>query len=311
MIQSRFQQTLRRSFSIAGRGYWSGRNVCLTFLPSSVDSGVQFQRVDLPNQPIISALASNCRETALRTRLLGSHDGNEFVVDMIEHIMSALSGMHIDNCIVQCDAEEMPGLDGSSLALARSIQATGIRVQESRQHVLKITEPIFVGNEDQWVEARPRAGFVDTFEYHCDFGNDFPVASAVVAMTHRPADYFAHVAPARTFILETTANELQQQGLARHVTHQDLLVLTDQGPINNTFRFPDECARHKLLDLIGDIALSGVGLQGDIVAHKSGHALNGRLALKIQALAIKQLVPQRSRVITPQTLSQQPYREVA
>jgi UDP-3-O-[3-hydroxymyristoyl] N-acetylglucosamine deacetylase len=285
MQSHRLQQTLAGSFHVAGYGYWSGIPVTVTLSPAAVNTGICFRRSDLLGCPSIQATAEHRHETQLRTRLTSS----ECSFDMIEHIMSALHAAQVDNCIVDCSAQEMPGLDGSSLRFALGIDQVGVVSQSATVADVRITSPIRIGTDEQWIMALPH---VDqdldsglTCEYRLDFGPQsvIPKGDYCIAVNHTA--YMQEVAPARTFITHHEAEILQSQGLAKHVTHRDLLVFGSQGPVGNTLRFADECARHKLLDLIGDLALSGVQIHGRVIACRSGHVLNGRMALELRKLA--------------------------
>lgn len=285
MQSHRLQQTLAGSFHVAGYGYWSGIPVTVTLNPAAANTGICFRRSDLLGLPSIQATAEHRYETQLRTRLTSS----ECSFDMIEHIMSALHASQVDNCIVDCSAQEMPGLDGSSLRFALGIDQVGVVSQSATVADVRITTPIRIGTDEQWIMALPHfdqdldSGL--TCEYRLDFGPQsvIPKGDYCIAVNHTA--YMQEVAPARTFITHHEAEILQSQGLAKHVTHRDLLVFGSQGPVGNTLRFTDECARHKLLDLIGDLALSGVQIHGRVIACRSGHVLNGRMALELRKLA--------------------------
>ena len=274
MRVSRFQHTLRHKCHVSGRGYWTGCPVSLVFHPAEPNTGIVFRRVDLPGEPTIQALACNRTETALRTRLRQ----NNAVVDMVEHVMAALYGMQIDNCIVDVNTSEMPGLDGSAYVYAAAIQQAGVEVQPAPREMHVIEHPLRIGDDQQWITAMPSAFPSLTIEYRLDYGDKSPIGAATVTAELDPDTFFESISPARTFILESEASSLQAKGLARHVTYRDLLVFGDRGSIDNTLRFSDECARHKLLDLIGDLALSGKDIAGRITACRSGHILNGRMA---------------------------------
>jgi len=214
---------------------------------------------------------------------------NDWSVDMVEHIMSALHAAQIDNCIVDCSAQEMPGLDGSSLRYALGIDQVGRVGQGSVATTVQITTPIRIGSDEQWVMALPHEDSETDSGLSCEYRMDFGPQSAIPRGDYKTSlsldSYLNEIAPARTFITHHEAEILQSQGLAKHVTHRDLLVFGPNGPVGNTLRFADECVRHKLLDLIGDLALSGVQIEGRIIACRSGHSLNGRMAMELRAMA--------------------------
>lgn len=277
MRVSRFQHTIGHPCHVSGRGYWTGCPVSVVFQPAEPSTGIVFRRVDLPHKPLIPAVASNRTETALRTRL--KHEGA--MVDMVEHVMAALYGLEIDNCIIDVDAPEMPGLDGSAHAFALALHQAGIEVQPAKRMMNVVDRPIRIGDHHQWIMAMPSPYPSLSLEYRLDFGPESPIGAATIATELDPETFLTNFAPARTFILQSEAQQLQSQGLARHVTYRDLLVFGDRGPIDNSLRFSDECARHKLLDLIGDLALCGMDIAGRVIACRSGHVLNGRMAAEL------------------------------
>ena len=290
MQQIRFQQTIEHMAHVSGRGYWSGRPITLTFLPGVPNSGIVFRRVDLPGRPEIQSIASNRRDTSLRTTLVK----DTFHVEMVEHVTAALYAMDIDNCIVECDGPEMPGLDGSALAFAVALEIAGMRKQHATAQEIELTMPLRVGNASQWIMAIPSSDPGLTIQYQLDYGPNNPIPASTTTYTLDRETFARSIAPARTFLSESEARGLQSQGVASHVTFRDLVVFGPNGPIDNSPRFDDECSRHKLLDLIGDLSLCGLRVQGKIIAHRSGHILNGTLAEAVQELR-KTQVPVRNK----------------
>lgn len=275
-----YQQTISHIARVSGRGYWSGQPVSLTFRPAAPDTGIVFRRIDLPGKPVLRAIATHRVDTPLRTRLVsGSAE-----VEMVEHVMAALYGMHIDNCMVESDACEMPGLDGSAGAITLALDQAGVSRQAVPAKVLVLEDALQIGDPRCGVIARPSNDSGLTLAYHLDYGPASPIPSSTSMAKLTPTEFLHHIAPARTFLTESDAKELQRMGVAQHVTHRDLLVFGPNGPIDNSLHFPDECSRHKLLDLIGDLALCGVRVLGTIIAHRSGHNLNGRMAMELMAL---------------------------
>jgi UDP-3-O-[3-hydroxymyristoyl] N-acetylglucosamine deacetylase len=296
MRAERNQTTIAAPCTVSGRGYWTGEANSLTFLPAPADSGVRFVRIDLPGHPSVSAVAENRASMPLRTRL---HRGRA-EVDMVEHVMAALHGLQIDNALVHCTACEMPAMDGSSFAFALALQAVGRVEQPVARPTLTLDQTIRVGDDRQWIvaEALPRslpwsglAAFPAQrleLEYRLDFGPASPIAKGNHAIHLQPKVFFETICAARTFIDSKTAQMLQAQGMARHVTEQDLIVFDEHGPVNNQLRYSDECVRHKLLDLVGDLALTGIDVVGRITAHRGGHQLNGEMAAALRELYTKQ-----------------------
>ena len=242
------------------------------FRPAPPDSGIVFVRSDLSPAVRIPADVSHRVEVPRRTVL--SHGGGS--VEMVEHILAALSGLCIDNCEVWVDTAEMPGLDGSSLAFVEAIQRAGAVEQPAMRPVLFVEDTTRVGDEQCWVEARPSqiGGF--SLKVRIDYGRG-PIGRQSVHFVVNPGSFTRELAPARTFLTKAEADWLRKQGLGTRATTNDLLVFDEEGPIDNSLRYSDECARHKALDLIGDLALSGCDLVGHFVAYCSGHRLNAEL----------------------------------
>jgi len=277
----RNQQTIAGPAEVRGVGYWSGRDVCVQFRPAPADTGVVFVRADLPDCPRIPALIAYRADIPRRTALCCGEAG----VGMIEHIMAALAGMQIDNCEVWVDQPEMPGCDGSALPFVEALEAAGVVRQARPRRVLEVQELVRLGDRRAWIEARPSSSGRTTIRYELDYGTDNPIGRQTLEITPSPELFRHTLAPSRTFMLEAEARALLAQGLGARATCRDLLVFGPQGPIDNELRFPDECVRHKLVDLIGDLALAGCDLVGHITAYRSGHRLNAEL---VQALVAQQ-----------------------
>jgi len=265
---------------VSGRGYWSGKLNTLTFHPAPSGTGIQFRRGDIEAARPVQAVTANCIGMPLRTRLT---DGfSDF--DMIEHVMSALAGLQIDNAIVECTESEMPGFDGSSYPIALALHQAGIQPQLEKKVAFHPSESIQIGDSQQFVRLEPPAADQAAslvVEYQLDYGVDSPIGIHTFIGECTPASYLHSIAPARTFITEQDAQRLQANGMATHVTERDLIVFGSDGPILNELRFEDECARHKALDLIGDLALTGADLVGRLIARRSGHQMNGEMATLI------------------------------
>ena len=268
--------------SVSGFGYWNNKDVSVTFHPAEARSGITFVRTDLDTPVRIKADVDYRIESPRRTVL--NHNGTN--VEMIEHIMSALAGLQIDNCEVHCDGPEMPGCDGSSLPFAEALKSVGIQQQDALRPCLVVTENTRINDDDDgWIEARP-LGKKDKpgmhLQYRLDYGINHIIGRQSFRCTLGPELYLEQIAPSRTYLLKEEADWMRDQGLGLRATYKDLLVFADpEGVIDNELRFEDECVRHKVLDMIGDLALSGFDLIGNFVAYRSGHRLNAMLVKAI------------------------------
>jgi UDP-3-O-acyl N-acetylglucosamine deacetylase len=268
----RNERTISSPAVVDGFGYWTGRDVRVEFRPAAPGSGLVFVRSDLAPPARIVALVENRVEVPRRTVLRRGTAS----VEMVEHILAALAGMQIDNCEIWVNQAEMPGLDGSSLKFVEALDAAGIVVQPALRGQLIIREITRLGDDDCWIEARPSRAAELTIRFRVDYGNS-GIGKQTVQLPICPNTFRRDLAPARTFMLKEEADWLLKQGLGRRATLADLLVFDDAGPIDNTLRFRDECARHKVLDLVGDLALCGCDVIGQIAAHRSGHRLNAEM----------------------------------
>ncbi|MGI9473838.1 MAG: UDP-3-O-acyl-N-acetylglucosamine deacetylase [Rubripirellula sp.] len=285
MNPSRNEHTIAASCEIRGRGYWSGQEVRVLVHPAPLGTGVQLVRDDLPSRPQCDASVSHRNDASLRTNLICG----EAKFQMVEHLMAALSALEIDNCICEINAEELPALDGSSLAFVQQLANAGLIVQAAPRRQLVIHDRYRIGTLDGWVEAAPSRAGESYFEYQLSFDDQTPIAPQAFGIELTPDRFIREVAPARTFVTAAQAEQIRASGVASHVTNQDLLVISDEGPVDNEFRFENECARHKTLDLIGDLALAGVELIGRFTSFRGGHNLNGQVAKQLAELANREL----------------------
>lgn len=282
----RHQNTIAEPVTVEGFGYWSGLDVRVEFRPAAPDSGIVFVRADLERRRYIAAVVHNRLEIPRRTTLCAG----DVTVDMVEHVMASLAGLQVDNCEVWVDRAEMPGLDGSSRPFVDALLSAGIVPQSASRRTLVITDTIRVGDDECWVEACPSDDEGLSLRYLLDYGGEGPIGRQSLDITLSPRNFRRELAPARTFILHHEAEWLREQGLGERVTCSDLLVFNDTGPVGNCLRFPDECVRHKTMDLVGDLALAGCDLRGRIVAYRSGHRLNAEL---VRTLLQQAVVAQR------------------
>src|SRR4051812_2933018 len=270
----RHQRTLAGTAEVHGVGMVTGKKVRLRFRPATPDSGVAFLRTDLPGAAPIPAGVESVTGTARRTTL--GQSPNQ--VTLVEHVLAALAGMRVDNCRVEIDGPEPPGLDGSSEGYADTLVATGTVPQAARRPRLRLTEPVTVARDGAVLSIYPREGEDLLVSYLLDYGPRSPIAPQSLTQLINPDRFRQELARCRTYVLEHEALELQKQGVGRHLKPSEVLVFGPKGLIDNRLRFPDEPARHKILDLVGDLALCGFDLVGHVVAYRSGHPLNVELA---------------------------------
>ena len=245
--------------------------------PGSEDQGIVFVRTDLPGSPSVRAeLASivrHPRRTALKR--------GEAEVHTVEHLLAAATGLGVDNLTVELDAAELPAADGSARPFAEAILSAGIVDLGARRRCLTVSEGIFVSKGEASLIAMPQADGQLIVTYNLDYeGEDAPTQSCTFMHTS-PEDFLENVAPARTFLPLAEAEALRRQGIGKGATYENTLVIGPDGVIENELRFPNEFARHKVLDILGDMALVNVRLRAHIVGVRSGHALNWELSAKL------------------------------
>ncbi|NUQ66287.1 MAG: UDP-3-O-[3-hydroxymyristoyl] N-acetylglucosamine deacetylase [Pirellulales bacterium] len=273
MFTARNQNTLAGPVAVDGFGYWSGRDVRVEFRPARIGAGIVFVRGDLPGQPRIPARIEYRVESPRRTTLRRG----DARVEMIEHIMAALAGLRVDNCEVWADAPEMPGCDGSALPFVDAFDTVGIVAQDAFRLQSVVCTPVRIVDGESWIEAYPPAGERSVFRYHLDYGLDNAIGRQVFELAVTPESFRHELAPCRTFLFKSEADEARSRGIGWRATYRDLLVFGEDGPIENELRFASECVRHKVLDMVGDLALAGCDLIGRFRASRSGHRLNSEL----------------------------------
>ena len=272
------QQTVAGDIVFSGVGIHSGKVTNLVIKPAPADAGLKFRRIDLPGQPEIVVCAENGQESARATTL--TKDG--VAVFTVEHFLSALHAMKVDNAVIEMDGPEPPILDGGSLPVVKAIRETGLVQQEAERRYVVITEPVTVyGDKDheQMVIALP----ADDFRVSFTSVNPHPlVGTQFCDVTVNEESYEKEIAPARTIAYEKEVEALHAAGLGLGGSLENTIVYSDEKWLT-PLRYPDELVRHKILDLIGDLRVLGL-VKGHFIAVKSSHALNGRLAKKIAAL---------------------------
>jgi len=273
------QKTLKNPVTLSGVGLHTGHAVRMVIKPAQDNEGISFTRIDLPGKPSIKVMAANTVMDEKVTRCTAiEYQGVRIYT--IEHLMAALSALGIDNVSIDIDAEEIPGLDGSSLEFLKALEQAGIVEQPADKNIFAIQEPIVISNKTATIVIVPH----DQLDISYTLDYDHPLLrSQFFSQSIDLASFARELAGARTFCLESEANEIKAQGLAKGANYKNTLVMSSKGPLENTLRFPDECARHKVLDIVGDLFLLGYPVKGKIYATKSGHALNRALVKKIEA----------------------------
>ena len=271
-MQPRRQRTIARPAVFYGFGFLTGADVTLRFLPADENTGLRFQRVDLPGTPPISATLSFVVPRQRRTAI----SNGSASVELIEHVMAALAGLQIDNCLVQVDAPEAPGADGSCLGFVQVLLDAGIVEQSAPRGILVIHNSCTSRGDDDNSEISAGPVFRRTLviSYELDYGPRSPIKPQLLTFEFSPETFVTSLAFARTFILESEIAALKAQGYGSRVTPDDLLIFGSAGVVGNQLRTADECVRHKILDCIGDFALLGCDIHGHFRAYRSGHNLN-------------------------------------
>ena len=273
------QRTLKSVVKATGVGLHSGVKVSLVLRPAQVDTGVVFRRVDLARPIDLRADPFGVGDTRLASCL--ERDGVK--VATVEHLMSALAGLGIDNIYVDVDAAEMPIMDGSAAPFVFLLQSAGIEEQGAAKKFLRVKKPVEVREGDKWARLAPYDGF--SLEFSIAFNHPAVDRSATTArVDFGDQSYLREVARARTFGFMQDVESLRDQGLALGGSLENAIVMDEYRVLNSEgLRYADEFVKHKILDAIGDLYLAGHPLLGAFSAHKSGHALNNALLRSLLA----------------------------
>jgi UDP-3-O-[3-hydroxymyristoyl] N-acetylglucosamine deacetylase/3-hydroxyacyl-[acyl-carrier-protein] dehydratase len=271
------QHTIAKEFSLSGHGLHFGLPVTIIVKPAPDNAGITFIRVDLPDQPRIKIGVDTIRLDSGVPRCTTIGVGNVFI-HTVEHLMSALCGLAIDNLVIEINGKEVPFLDGSSLEFLKAIKAAGIVEQKAPREWIEVREPVVASRGDATIVALPGPDY--QVSYLLDYPHPF-LRSQYFALKVTSENFEKDIAPCRTFCLAEEGEELKKNNLAVGATYDNTIVVGDNGIINNKLRFNDEFSRHKVLDVIGDFYLLGKPIRGHISATKSGHTLNLELLKKI------------------------------
>jgi UDP-3-O-[3-hydroxymyristoyl] N-acetylglucosamine deacetylase len=272
LTNAHLEQTIATPLEFTGLGLHSGAPVSMRLLPAPAGSGIVFRRTDLDNFEI-AAIGRNVAKVSYATSIMRQG----VLISTTEHLLSALIGMGIDNVIVELDNLELPILDGSALPFVDAILSTGIRTQRRRRESMRILKPVEVREGNKFIGVYPGSGY--RIRYTIDF--PAPIGQQTTSVDLAADTYGLQIAPARTFGYKSDEKRLRDMGLIRGASEENAIVLGPTGPENGPLRFKDEFVRHKVLDLIGDLALAGHRIEGHVVAERAGHAMHTALVSRL------------------------------
>jgi len=274
MPRGRFPQTLRRSITVEGRGLHSNQLCRVTLHPVEQATGLRFRH---SVSGITIPVSADCvGDLSLATTL--TRDGLR--LGTVEHLLSALMGLEVEHALIEVDGAELPILDGSAAPWVRAILEAGTSELPGARRFVKILKPVEVRRDDKWMRVSPHPGL--RLRYTIDF--DHPaIGRQSRELTLTPEKYQRELASARTFCMDRDIEFMRSKGLALGGSLDNAVVFGPQGPLNEVLRFEDEAVRHKMLDLVGDLALLGAPLEGLVEAHAAGHALHVALVQAILA----------------------------
>ncbi|GAC1301526.1 MAG: UDP-3-O-acyl-N-acetylglucosamine deacetylase [Steroidobacteraceae bacterium] len=267
------QRTLKNSIRATGVGLHTGKKVLMTLRPAPPDTGIVFRRTDLDEPVDIKARAENVGETTMGTTL----HSRDVKISTVEHLLSALAGLGIDNALVEVSAGEVPIMDGSAGPFVFLLQSAGIEEQKAPKRFIRILQSLTVTEGDKWARFDPYDGFKVNFEI--EFNHPiFKKHSQIASMDFSTTSFLREVSRARTFGFMRDLESLRARNLALGGNMDNAIVLDDYRVLNEDgLRYEDEFVKHKILDAIGDLYLLGHSLIGEFSGYKSGHALNNKL----------------------------------
>ncbi len=270
-MQPQFERTICAPVEFEGVGLHSGAQVHMRLLPAPAGSGVVFRRTDLDNFEI-PATGRNVAKVSYATSLMRG----SVLISTTEHLLSALTGVGVDNVIIEVDNLEVPILDGSALPYVLCFERVGLQQQRRRREFIRILKDVEVRDGTKFIGLYPGTGY--SIDYEIDFPAPIGRAKFVGELEE---DYPRLIAPARTFGFKEDEPMLRNMGLIRGVSDGCAIIVSSGGIQNGPLRFPDEFVRHKVLDLIGDLALAGRRIEGRVVAERAGHAMHTALVQRL------------------------------
>lgn len=270
----RYQHTIAKPVQYQGVGLHSGKPVKMTIYPQQENWGIVFKRTDVTSESTVEAKISNLGDLRFSTTL--EKDG--VVIQTIEHLMAALSGLGLDNALIELDGSEVPAMDGSALPFIKMILKTGLLKQSAPRSYLRIKEPIQHRIGDRYIVAIPS----NTTKITCSINYDHPLLKSQKAVFEfSPKGFIQKIAPARTFGFLKDAEIMWKNGLALGTNLDNSIILTEDSIMNKNLRFKDEFVRHKILDIIGDFSLLKFPFLGQIIVRKGGHQLHAQFIQKL------------------------------
>tara|TARA_B100001175_G_scaffold16472_1_gene12560 strand:+ start:1989 stop:2906 length:918 start_codon:yes stop_codon:yes gene_type:complete len=273
------QRTLRNSIKAVGIGLHTGKNINMELVPSDINTGINFIRTDVDKDLVIPAIAENVGDTSLSTALVK----NDVKISTIEHLLSAIAGLGVDNCLIKVDGPEVPIMDGSSSPFVFLIQSAGLEDQNALKKFIKVKKEVTVTRDDAYATIKPFDGFKVSFKVSFDHPVHKQLPSESI-IDFSSTSFVKEVCRARTFGSMSEKELLQSKNLALGASVANAIVFGEEEIINEEgLRFNDEIVKHKMLDAIGDLYLLGGNLIGEFSGYKSGHELNNKLLRKIIA----------------------------
>jgi len=258
------QGTIEREVEFSGIGVHTGSKTRIRLLPGEPDNGIIFRRIDLKNKPEIKAHVSNVSDTKRGITL----SRGDIIIKTGEHLLACFFAYGVDNCVIEIDGEEVPIDDGSALSFSELIERAGIREQDEKKRFLKLKSPVSFSGDDTLISYYPDDEF--SLIYIINFDNPL-LGTQLLKYEQNIKQFRDYIAPSRTFILYEDVERLQNAGLIKGGSVDNALVIKGDEIINNKLRHPLEFVSHKILDMLGDLCLSGMSIKGKIVALKAGH----------------------------------------
>ena len=274
---SPYQSTIRKAVHCSGVGLHSGKQINMTLTPSGANTGIRFVRSDIADNNFIPAFMNRVVDTTMATTI----SEGETSIATTEHLLAAVNGLSIDNILIEVDGPEIPIMDGSSSHFVDLLLKAGSKQQKSYRRLVKITREISFREGDRYISIYPYDGFKVTAEIN--FNHD-SIRRQVYSVSVSTQKFIEEISKARTFGFLEDVNKLQQNGLALGASLENAVAMDENGILNKEgLRYNNEFVRHKIVDIIGDMALLGCPILGHIVAYKSGHSQHLKLMEKIAA----------------------------